>query len=188
METLTVRTLSIDLLIPAEYNPRREVKTTDKAYRKLKQSLEQFGLVEPLIWNETTGRLVGGHLRLRILKELEYQEIPVSVVNLDEAREKALNVILNNREAQGRFDPLKLNELLRELEPLPELSLTGFDPSDLSSFELQPTDSIQAEEATDGVEIVLKLSTEKYEEISTKLDALIREFDLEVHIKSGSLR
>ena len=67
---LEVRVLPIGDLTPAAYNPRRPLKPTDPAYRKLKASLEEFGLVEPLVWNELTGRVVGGHARLRILKEL----------------------------------------------------------------------------------------------------------------------
>ena len=45
----------------------------------------------------------------------------------------ALNVLLNNREAQGRFDPDQLADLLTELEELPEADLTGFDPGTLAA-------------------------------------------------------
>ncbi len=109
---LEVRTLPIGRLTPAAYNPRRDLPPTSPAYRKLKASLERFGLVEPLVWNEPTGRVVGGHLRLRILKELGVAEVPVSVVHLSDAQEKALNVVLNNHEAQGRYDPAKLADIL----------------------------------------------------------------------------
>src|SRR5687767_7219362 len=111
-DVFEVRVLPIGELHPAPYNPRKSLKPTDPAYKKLRASLEEFGLVEPLVWNELTGRVVGGHARLRILRELGYAEVPVSVVRLDEAREKALNVVLNNHEAQGRYDPAKLADLL----------------------------------------------------------------------------
>src|SRR5262245_19185772 len=65
-----VRLLPIERLVPAPYNPRRVLKPTDKAYRKLAASLREFGLVEPLVWNEPTGHVVGGHARLAILKEM----------------------------------------------------------------------------------------------------------------------
>ena len=48
-------------LIPAEYNPRKDLKPGDPEYEKLKRSLEEFGYVEPVIWNKTTGRVIGGH-------------------------------------------------------------------------------------------------------------------------------
>src|SRR5438067_7347171 len=109
-----VRTLPIEQLKPAPYNPRKVLRPGSPAYRKLKASLAEFGLVEPLVWNELTGHVVGGHARLRILAELGVTEVPVSVVRLSAAREKALNVVLNNQEAQSRYDPSKLADLLTE--------------------------------------------------------------------------
>src|SRR6476646_10479925 len=125
MSPLELRVLPIGQLVPAPYNPRKALKPDSPSYRKLRASLQEFGLVEPLVWNELTGRIVGGHARLRILKELGYAEVPVSVVRLDEAREKALNVVLNNHEAQGRYDAGKLADLLTESEGLPAFGLTG---------------------------------------------------------------
>src|SRR5260221_5287679 len=83
---LEIRRLPVAELNPAPYNPRRALKPTDPAYRKLEASLRQFGLVEPLVWNESTGHVVGGHARLRILKELGVAEVPVSVVRLNSER------------------------------------------------------------------------------------------------------
>ena len=65
---MELRTMSMTDLVPAPYNPRRGLKPA--AYRKLAASLREFGLVEPLVWNELTGHVVGGHMRLRILKEM----------------------------------------------------------------------------------------------------------------------
>src|SRR3954466_4983188 len=98
MVPLELRTLPIADLQPAPYNPRRSLSPKSPAYRKLVASLTEFGLVEPLVWNELTGHVVGGHMRLRVLRELDTTEVPVSVVRLDDAREKALNVVLNNQE------------------------------------------------------------------------------------------
>ena len=54
-------------LLPADYNPRKDLRPGDPEYEKLKRSIEQFGYVEPVIWNATTGRVVGGHQRLKVL-------------------------------------------------------------------------------------------------------------------------
>src|SRR5918994_6679632 len=124
--SLEIRMLPIAALKPAPYNPRRVLRPGSSAYRKLRASIAEFGLVEPLVWNEVTGHVVGGHARLAILRELGATEVPVSVVRLSDAREKALNVVLNNQEAQGRYDPAKLADVLEDLEELPELDLTGF--------------------------------------------------------------
>src|SRR5262249_44583247 len=90
--TFVVRILPLAQLRPAPYTPRQRLTPSDPAYRKLAASLHAFGLVEPLVWNETTGHVVGGHARLEILKALGAREAPVSVVRLSPAREKALNL------------------------------------------------------------------------------------------------
>jgi ParB-like chromosome segregation protein Spo0J len=180
---LEIRHLPVAELQPAPYNPRRALNSNDPAYRKLEASLREFGLVEPLVWNETTGYVVGGHARLRILKELGVAEVPVSVVRLSPEREKALNVVLNNREAQGRFDADKLADLLGELEELPEFALTGFDRSDLAALRFEPAELRPEVHAAGTVEITITATAEQYERFAARLDELIGEFDLTVHVR-----
>jgi len=181
-----VRVLPIEQLIPAAYNPRKALKPTDKAYRKLEQSLREFGLVEPLVWNERTGHVVGGHARLGILKAMGVSEVPVSVVNLSDAREKALNVVLNNQEAQGRYDPSRLADLLDELEELPELPLTGFDAEALPSLRLEPLPELPPLEEPNGrVTVTLEMPTEVFDTLAPRIDRLVAKFDLTSHIKRG---
>lgn len=57
----------IDELRPAIYNPRKDLRPGDLDYEKLKRSLSEYGCVEPVIWNERTGHIVGGHQRLKVL-------------------------------------------------------------------------------------------------------------------------
>lgn len=179
-----LRQMPIAELKPAPYNPRQPLRPKSPAYRKLRASLAEFGLVEPLVWNELSGHVVGGHARLAILRELGFTEVPVSVVRLDPAHEKALNVVLNNQEAQGRYDPTKLATLLEELDGLPELDLTGFDSSTLAALRLEPVAEPPALEPESGrVEIVLLADAEKYRELLPKLNGLVAEFDLTTHIR-----
>jgi ParB-like chromosome segregation protein Spo0J len=183
MNPLEIRTKTLTELKPAPYNPRRPVKKGDPAWEKLQASLREFGLVEPLVWNETTGHVVGGHLRLQILGSLGALEAPVSVVRLSEARERALNVVLNNREAQGRFDAGRLTELLTELEGLPEMELTGFDADDLAALRLDPVGEPTAE-GPGGVEVTLTTDADTYARLAPRLDELVREFDLVTHVRT----
>src|SRR5699024_6936641 len=111
---MEIRKMHIMDLIPAEYNPRKELKPGMPEYEKLRKSIKEFGYVDPVIWNERTGKVVGGHQRLNVMKELGYKEVNVSVVDLDEQKEKALNIALNKisgtrseehtSELQSRFD------------------------------------------------------------------------------------
>lgn len=180
---IEIRHMPIAELKPAPYNPRRVLKSGSAAYRKLAASLREFGLVEPLIWNETSGHVVGGHARLRILNEIDVAEVPVSVVHLTPEREKALNIVLNNREAQSRFDPVRLTDLLEELEDLPELELSGFEHSDLAACRLEPLPELRPLEETGLVEVTLISDSATFERLSERLDSLIREFDLKCHIQ-----
>ena len=180
---LEVRTLPLADLTPAPYNPRRVLKPTDRRYRKLAASVRAFGLVEPLVWNELAGHVVGGHTRLRILRELGVADVPVSVVRLTPEREKALNVVLNNLEAQGRFDPAKLADLLDELADLPELELTGFDGRDLAALRLEPIKDLPAEPQSSRVEVTLVANPATYDRLAPRLDALVAEFDLVCHVR-----
>jgi ParB-like chromosome segregation protein Spo0J len=180
---LEVRSLPIRKLRPASYNPRLTLQPGDPAYMKLERSLREFGLVEPLIWNEHTGHVVGGHARLRILKEMGVTEVPVSVVWLSPARERALNVILNNQEAQGRFDPARLAGLLTKLEKLPEMKLTGFDREALSTLRLEPVEVAEREPEPERVEVMLTMSPDTYDLASEELDALVAKYNLTSHVR-----
>lgn len=124
---LKLRSLRIEEIDPAPYNPRVELRPGDEDFDRLKRSIEEFGCVEPLVWNARTGRLVGGHQRLAVLRSQGAARVQVSVVDLDEAREKALNLALNR--IAGRWDEEKLAALLDEIlrEETIDLDLTGFD-------------------------------------------------------------
>ena len=75
---MKIEKVKISKLNPAEYNPRR---MTNKQYEDLKNSLEKFGLVDPIIIN-SDNTVVGGHQRLRIMRELGAEFVPTVRVNL----------------------------------------------------------------------------------------------------------
>ncbi|MBX3388629.1 MAG: DNA modification methylase [Phycisphaeraceae bacterium] len=118
--------LSINRINPAPYNPRKALAPGDPEFEKLRRSISEFGLVEPLIWNKRTGNLVGGHQRFAVLMAEGAKTVEVSVVDLPLEKEKALNLALNK--IQGEWDQDKLAALLDELtkESSLDLDLTGF--------------------------------------------------------------
>jgi DNA modification methylase len=101
----------------------------------LKGSIERFGVVEPLVWNERTRRLVGGHQRLDALQALGEQKAPVVVVDFDEWDERALALALNK--IHGEWDWDRLSKVLDELAAAnPELpSVAGFTEEELARIE-----------------------------------------------------
>lgn len=120
-------------LVPAPYNPRKKLKRGDKEYQKLKKSILEFGYVDPVIWNRKSGNVVGGHQRLAVLQEMGHNVCSVSVVDLPDEKEKALNLALNK--IAGEWDMPMLEELLAELNTSDiDLELTGFDASEIEEL------------------------------------------------------
>lgn len=120
-------------LLPAEYNPRKDLKPGDGEYKKLKRSITEFGYVEPVIWNQTTGRVVGGHQRLKVLQEMGMTEIDCVIIEVSEEKEKALNIALNK--ISGDWDTDKLALLITDLQGSDlDVSLTGFEPDEIDAL------------------------------------------------------
>ena len=120
-------------LLPADYNPRKDLKPGDAEYEKLKRSIEQFGYVEPVIWNKTTSRVVGGHQRLKVLMDMGHTEVDCVIVEMDEEKEKALNIALNK--ISGDWDKDKLALLIADLQGADfDVSLTGFEPAEIDAL------------------------------------------------------
>jgi len=125
--------IKAEVLLPAKYNPRKDLKPGDAEYEKLKRSIEEFGYVEPVIWNKTTGNIVGGHQRLKVLVQLGETDIDCVVVEFDEQKEKALNVALNK--VNGAWDNEKLALLITDLtDSCFDVSLTGFEPQEIDAL------------------------------------------------------
>ena len=131
---MEIRRVPVSKLNPAAYNPRKNLQPGDPEYKKLARSLDKFGCVEPIVWNERTGNVVGGHQRLKVLIAAGETELDVSVVNLSDADEKALNIALNK--IAGEWDTTALTELLQELSADSSIdeTLTGFDRGELDNL------------------------------------------------------
>lgn len=114
----------------AAYNPRIDLIPGDAEYENLRRSIATYGMLIPVIWNERTNRVVGGHQRLTVLENEGETETDVSVVDLDETQEKQLNVALNK--VEGGWDEEKLAELLMELGE--DATLTGFTQQEIDSL------------------------------------------------------
>lgn len=132
---LEIRKMKISELTPAEYNPRQDLQPGDVEYEKIARSIDEFGYIEPVLWNERTGNVVGGHQRLKVLTNKGYSEVEVAVIDLPEKEEKILNVALNK--IQGRWDIENLSTLLTELQELGGLEVTGFEAWELEALKMQ---------------------------------------------------
>ena len=131
---LKVRKIPVEKLKPAKYNPRIDLQPGDSAYEKIKRSLNEYGYVDPLIWNEVTGNIVGGHQRYKILVAEGATEIDCVVVHIENPQEeKALNIALNK--AVGEWEDQSLASLLLDLQESGyNMGLTGFDEEEIDEL------------------------------------------------------
>jgi ParB-like chromosome segregation protein Spo0J len=113
----------------APYNPRSISKAE---LQGLRDSLESYGCVQPIIVNQATNRIVGGHARVKAAQLLGFKSLPVVFVELEELQERDLNLRLNR--IGGSFDEALLGELLAELDQGGvDLQATGFTAGEIDS-------------------------------------------------------
>lgn len=108
MQKFTIHSVPILSISPADYNPRKWDSTSEE---HLRQSIERFGLVDPIIVNshpDRKGIIVGGHFRWHVAKQLGFKEVPVIYVHLDLEKEKELNLRLNRNTGEWDLDLLKI--------------------------------------------------------------------------------
>ncbi len=124
---MNIKILDINSIKPSKFNPRIQLGIESEEFQKIKSSIIEFGLVEPLLVNEVNMSIVGGHQRYSVLKFLGYKEVPCVLINEpDEERAKALCVGLNK--IKSEFDNDKLTTLLNENGVSD--SVTGFDKTE----------------------------------------------------------
>ncbi len=134
MSRMEFKSININELKPAEYNPRIDLQPGDKEFEKIRKSIEEFGYVDPVIINKD-GTIVGGHQRYKVLKDMGYTEIQCIVIDVDKEKEKALNIALNK--ISGDWDKNKLKVLLSELQGVGLAEITGFDLAELGMLGVQ---------------------------------------------------
>jgi hypothetical protein len=122
----------------APYNPRRIGPAERK---KLERVIKKLKLIEPPVWNENTGNLVGGHQRISIIDTLEGSQdyyIEVAANKMTEKQEREANIALNNPGAQGQWDIALLADMMRPGDL--DLEAVGMTRMDMEiMFEDDPT-------------------------------------------------
>jgi ParB-like chromosome segregation protein Spo0J len=181
--------IGIERLVAAPYNPRKELKPGSARRKRLEKSLAEFDLVQPIVWNERTGHIVGGHQRVAILRQRGVQEVDVAVVSLDPAREKALNIALNNDQVGSDWDISRLQTVVGELglDPTFDLTLTGFDDRTLRELALGPVtlgETLPPVEP-DAIRVLLEVTPAEWESVRAVLDPLVEKGVVRTHVRRG---
>ncbi len=163
---MKIKDVELSKLKPAEYNPRQ---ITKKQVKDLKESIEKFGIVDPLIIN-SDNTIIGGHQRFAILNEAskrvdwEYPpKVPCVILDLTKEQERELNIRLNKSGGDWDFD------LLSNFE-IEELKDWGFKEIELGlnidKIEEKKDDSyivsVKTKDALEAEKIHLELKEQGY--------------------------
>ncbi len=119
------KTVNINELIPAEYNPR---KLTQKQEAELNASIDKFDICDPIIINKNN-IIIGGHQRIKVLKKRNVTLVDVRIPSRDLTieEEKELNLRLNKN--MGEWDFKLLSNFDKDL-----LINIGFDSIDIDKI------------------------------------------------------
>jgi DNA modification methylase len=102
-----------DKLIANDSNWRTHTQAQRHA---LSSVLSEVGLVQSVVVNTTTGRLIDGHLRVELAKAQGQPTIPVVYVELSEDEERLILASLDPIAAMASADRDKLQELLASIQ------------------------------------------------------------------------
>lgn len=154
------KVMRLEDIKPAEYNPRVRLTEVDHEYKALKASIDEFGLVVPLIVNERTGTLVSGHQRLNVMLAEGVEETEVVIVDMEPEREKDLCIALNK--ISGQWDYGALADILEELRDSPvDILATGFSDDEIADLLGELQEEIGGGEAPDVESVGKKEDTKE---------------------------
>lgn len=169
-DSLENLTMDIDSLRAHEKNARRgDVDAIAK-------SLQRYGQYKPIVANKRTGQIVAGNHTWRAAKQLNWEKIAVTWIDVDEETELRILAIDNRLSDVAQYDDDALIELLRELDQTEDgLSDTGYQLTDLEKLisKLDENDDIKIlPEWEEKYEVVVQCRDENHQaEILTKLSA-----------------
>lgn len=123
MEELKIVYLPLDKLTPYENNARKHEKAD---LQTIENSINQFGMCDPIgIWSDKN-IIVEGHGRLLALKELGYTEAPcIRLDHLTDEQRKAYAIAHNKTAEMSELDMAKLEQELQEITNI-DMSAFGF--------------------------------------------------------------
>ena len=130
---LKIEYLKIDELKPYDRNTRKHEKISVET---IKNSIEKFGMCDPIgIWGKKN-IIVEGHGRLLALQELGYKKVPtVRLDHLSDKERRAYAIAHNKTAEMSEWDKEMLSLELEDLGTKIDMNEFGFDLSDKTEKE-----------------------------------------------------
>ena len=130
MAKLDTQTFKLSDLTEAPVNPMIHLERNLDAIRR---SLLRFEQVSPLVIRAANSEVIAGNARLRVMRELGWEECECVVLDIDEREAKALAVAMNKTGQLAEWDMQVTTDILRDLQAVDfDLLDTGFDVGEIA--------------------------------------------------------
>ena len=118
----------IDSVTPYPGNPRRG------DIGAISSSIAEFGQNKPIVVQQSTGHIIAGNHLWRAAKALEWADIAVVFVEMDDTTAKRFLIADNRTQEVGDYDEDALAAILVELDRGGLLPGTGYDSDDIEAL------------------------------------------------------
>lgn len=133
LSAATFEKIEVAKIKPAPYNPRADLQPGDEDYERIRKSLIDHTLMQPLVFNKRTGHAVGGNQRLKVLQNEGIKQVTCAIIDVNLQREKEINLALNK--INNMWDQPKLRDLFLEMQQKGrDLTRTGFRDYDIAKL------------------------------------------------------
>jgi ParB-like chromosome segregation protein Spo0J len=158
-------------LEPSAYNPR---KISGEEMAKLRRSIREFGIVQPILVQMPGNRVIAGHQRVQAAIAEGLAKVPIQRLRVSDAKAKALNLALNR--ISGEWDDEKLKALLADMADL-ERNLSGFDEDEIekllgASLEGRAVEEMQLKPPPEIVWFLIGIPMHRFGEVQQHVAAL----------------
>ena len=138
---LDVSMVPIGDLTPWSRNPR----INDAASERLAYTIQEHGWTTPILAQKSSGRIIGGHTRLKAALKIGLTEVPVVYLDVDDMQADSIAIADNRLGEIAEWDGAELAKLLEEIEAEGgDLLAIGYNDADWSEL-IESLDESEAE-------------------------------------------
>jgi hypothetical protein len=129
---LVIKRVPIDVI---HQDPANARKHGQRNIESIRGSIRQFGQVEPLVVQKSTGKVIGGNGRLEVLRQENVTMVDVVEVDIDDTQSIALGIALNRTAELAEWDMESLDTIVNSLSDTDiDLGGIGFGVDDLDEL------------------------------------------------------